>query len=44
MMNEHVFLYYRALCLWAEAENRHFEQWYYFTLSMRERNPAWTAD
>lgn len=41
MMNEHVFLYYRLLCLKAEAERRHFLQLHYFTLAMKERDPEW---
>jgi hypothetical protein len=41
MMNEHVFLYYRLLCLKAEAEKRFFLQLHFYTLAMTERDPKW---
>ena len=41
LMNEHVYCYYRLLCLKAEFEKRFFEQFFYYTLSMRERDINW---
>ncbi|QSB01995.1 hypothetical protein JWZ98_03265 [Methylomonas sp. EFPC1] len=42
MMNAHVELFYRLLCLQAEARGKQFAQIHYYTLAMLESDPNWS--